>query len=369
MVGALMVGVALDSRGTGSYLGDVGSALGKSDGVWYLGIAHHGYGPAPRPGPGGTYPLTALAFFPLYPMLVRAVAFVGLPYLGAALVVTLVAGTLAATAVAVWARMMLGPRGALMLLGVWELLPSSVVLSMVYSEALFAAAAAGCLLALRRERWLAAAVAAAIAGLTRPTGACLVLAIAVGGWTAVRQRSDPAERQRVLRQVVGAVVVSLVGLAISLGYVAERTHRLTGWFWVEHTIWSSGFDAGRSTVDTTVKLLSTTLGGQRPPDLVSAVVMVLAVVAIVTGVRRKARVRMTAAEATYAIAVAVLAIGEHSYYYVKPRLLLVAFPLLLPLVGWLLERPRRDLRLYAVTATVVSVAYNCYLVVGWPFAL
>jgi hypothetical protein len=369
MLAAVMIGVAVHPLHTGSFGGDLGAALGKSDGVWYLGIAHHGYGPAPHLAPDGHYPLTSLAFFPLYPMLVRAVAFVGVPYLGAALTVTLVAGTLAAIAITAWARPVLGEPGALLLLAVWELLPSSIVLSMAYSEALFVAAAAGCLLALRHERWLAAGVTAAIACLTRPTGGCLLLAIAVAGWVAIRQHTNPADRRRTGLLAIGAALVCAAGLAISLVHVAVRTRRITGWFWIEHTIWHSGYDAGRSTFDATVQLFSSTLAGHRPPDAVAAVVMVLAVVAIVSCVRPKARVRLSAAEATYAIAVVVLTIGQHGYYYVKPRLLLVAFPLLVPFVGWLRERSQPQLRRLAVVATTLSLAYNCYLVVGWPLAL
>src|SRR5947208_115338 len=82
-------------------------------------------------------------------------------------------------------------------------------LLMAYSEALFTAAAASCLLALRNQRWLAAGIAAGIACLTRPTGGCLILAIAVAGWDAIRQRADRADRRALVRQVVGALVVSV----------------------------------------------------------------------------------------------------------------------------------------------------------------
>jgi hypothetical protein len=268
-----------------------------------------------------------------------------------------------------WVRKLLGSSGALMLLGAWELLPSSVVLSMVYSEALFAAAAAGCLLALRQQRWLVAGSTAAIGCLTRPTGGCLILAISVAGWEGFRQPTDPGQRQALLRRVGAALLISIAGLAVSLGHVSIRTHRLSGWFWVERTIWSSGFDAGRSTFDTTVRLVSTSLGWHRVPDTVSAIVMVLVVIAIARIITQRGRLGMTSAEVTYVVTVALLALGEHSYYYVKPRLLLVGFPLLVPLASWLRECPRSHLRLFAIAAVTVSVAYNCYLVAGWPRAL
>ena len=54
--------------------GDLDNLLGKSDGVWYLGIAQHGY-----------RPMSSLAFFPLYPLLIRLFSLPDLSYLGAAL--------------------------------------------------------------------------------------------------------------------------------------------------------------------------------------------------------------------------------------------------------------------------------------------
>jgi hypothetical protein len=365
-LGAVVLAVAVHPLHTGSLGGDLGAALGKSDGVWYLGIAHHGYGPPPPIGPGGAYThLTSLAFFPLYPILIRAAAVTGLPYLGAALVVTGIAGCVAAVAITAWARRLAGAPAALGLLVVWELLPSSIVLSMAYSEALFAAAAGCCLLALQRRRWLAAGLAAGIGGLARPTGACLLVAVAVAMFIEVRRGSRAVEWPR----IIAAGVLAVAGLATSLIHVAVVTHRWDGWFWLERTVWRSGFDGGRSALDGLGQIVTGGRAVHRLPEIIAGVAIVVALALAVWNLRSR-RTRPDAPAGWYAVAVAVLAVGERGYFYVKPRLLFLGFPALLPVGNWLASR-RRNLTasLLAVLAVAASLAYNAYLLAGWPKAL
>jgi hypothetical protein len=370
---AVVIACAIHPLGTGSLGGDLGAALGKSDGVWYLGIAHHGYGPPPPIGPHGVYThLTSLAFFPLYPLLIRAVAFTGLPYLGAALVVTALAGAVAAVAIVQWARPVVGDRGAVMLLGSWELLPSSIVLSMAYAEGLFVAAAACCLLALQRRRWLLGGLAAGIGGLTRPTGGCLVLAVAVAAAVEIRRHRRAASRTAAsegvpMVRLVGALALAVTGLAASLLHVAAVTDRLDGWFWLERTVWNSGFDAGWSALNSLGQLVTGGRPAHRLPEIVAAV-MVVAVVVVAVWFR-SSRVRPDPPAAAYSIAVAVLAVGERGYFYVKPRLLFVAFPALAPLAAGIAAQPRRRLVLVGIPVALLSLAYNAYLLVGWWRAL
>jgi hypothetical protein len=370
---AVIIAVAIHPLGTGSIGGDLGAALGKSDGVWYLGIAHHGYGPQPPIGPNGVYThLTSLAFFPLYPLLIRVVAVTGLPYLGAALAVTAVATAVAAVAIVEWARPVVGDRGAVTLLVIWELLPSSIVLSMVYAEGLFVAAAAGCLLALQRRRWLLGGVAAAVGGLTRPTGGCLVLAVAIAAAVEVRRHrravsgAVSSEGMPVMR-LIAALGIAIAGLAASLIHVAVVTGRLDGWFWLERTVWNSGFDAGWSAMNSMGQLVTGGRPAHRLPEIVAAV-MVVAAVAIAVWFR-SSRMRPDPPAAAYSIAVAVLAVGERGYFYVKPRLLFVAFPALTPLAAVIAAQPRRRVLFIGIPVALLSLAYNAYLLVGWWRAL
>lgn len=343
--------------------GDLDNLLGKSDGAWYLGIAQHGYGVAPPISPHGAYThdLTSLAFFPLYPMLIRLFTWPDISYLVAALLVTAVAGVLAAGLIAAWARPVVGDRGAIALVAVWSLLPSSAVFDMAYSEALFVAAAAGCLLALQRRRWIAAAVAAIVGGLTRPTGGALVLAVAIAAGLEIWRH------HRIDRRVAAAVVLAPLGLGVALLHVSLVTGRWNGWFWLESTVWRSGFDGGRSAVTGLWSFISGGPAFHHLPLAMSACVCVAFVALTYRACSRSGRQRPT--DAAYPIAAGVLAIGERRYFYVKPRLLLVGYPVLVPVARRLSMMSTRMLVAVAIPMLVLASLYNAYLVVYWPKAL
>ena len=342
--------------------GDLDTLLGKSDGVWYLGIARHGYGALPQLAAQRVYTdHSSLAFFPLYPLLIRLFALPDVPYLVAALLVTAIAGVVAAGLIAAWARPLVGDRGAVALVAAWSLLPSSAVFDMAYSEALFVAAAAGCLLALQRRHWISAALAAVVGGLTRPTGGALVLAVVIAAGLEVwRQRHlDP--------RVAAAVVLAPLGLGIALLHVSLAMGRWDGWFWLESTVWRSGFDGGRSAASA---MWSFVTGGPTVHHLplVMSSLVVIAFVALtawaVTG-RRQLR----APEVAYPVTAGVLGIGERGYFYVKPRLLLVGYPVLLPVARRMAGLPTRSLVALGVPLLLAASVYNAYLVVYWPKAL
>ncbi len=342
--------------------GDLDNLLGKSDGVWYLGIARHGYGPLPQLASERVYThMSSLAFFPLYPLLIRLFTWPDISYLVAALLVTAIAGVVAAALIAAWAQPIVGDRGAIALVAVWSLLPSSAVLDMAYSEALFVAAAAGCLLALQRRRWIAAALAAVIGGLTRPTGGALVLAVAIAAGLEVWRR------RHLDRRVAAAVVLAPLGLGIALLHVSIATDRWDGWFWLESTVWHSGFDGGRSAVSA---LGSFATGGpafHHLPLAMSVLVCLAFVAVIYEGFRARGRPR--APDVAYPMAAGVLAIGERRYFYVKPRLLLVGYPVLVPVARRLAVMSTRSLILLGLPLLLAASVYNAYLVVYWPKAL
>jgi hypothetical protein len=342
--------------------GDLDNLLGKSDGVWYLGIAQHGYGrpPAPGPNPVDSH-LSPLAFFPLYPLLIRVVALPDVSYLVAALLVTAVAGVIAAAFIAAWARPIVGDRGAIALVALWSLLPSSAVLDMAYSEALFVAAAAGCLLALQRHRWISAAVAAIIGGLTRPTGGALVLAVAIGAGIEVWRH------HRLDRRIAAAVALAPLGLGLALLHVSLATGRWDGWFWLESTVWRSGFDGGRSAAHALRLFITGGPAFHHLPVAISVCVC-LGFVAM-TYWALTTRRRPEPPDAAYPVATGLLAIGERRYFYVKPRLLLVGYPVLVPVARRLATLPTRTLVVLAIPLLVLASVYNAYLVVYWPKAL
>lgn len=146
------------------------SIWNRWDGPQYLLIAQKGYAAA------GDQRL-ALAFFPLYPWLIRlAAVVVGDAALSAFLIATaasVVAGVALARLFAIDYPRRLA-QGAVWFLFIF---PTSYFLHIDYSESLFLALVATSFLAARRERWPAAAILGALAALTRPNGILILPAL------------------------------------------------------------------------------------------------------------------------------------------------------------------------------------------------
>jgi hypothetical protein len=150
------------------------------DASHYLKLAENGY-----TGTGdGRF---SIVFYPLYPWLVRAVAFVCRSYFGAALLVSGVASICAA--VLLRRLVELDEPAKVARLTVWFLLifPTAYFLHIGYTESLFLALVLGCLMAARMQWWALAGVLGALASLTRVNGLLLVPALLVEAWLQYRQ--------------------------------------------------------------------------------------------------------------------------------------------------------------------------------------
>jgi hypothetical protein len=157
--------------------GDVLSApAARWDSVWYLAISGGGYQGEPD----------RAAFFPLYPLLVRAVgapaALVGpdgAAHLVAGVAVSVVALLAGLYLVHRLAALELGERVAGLASALVAFFPTAFFFSAVYSESLFLALSAGALYAGRLGRWGWAGLLGALAAATRSTGALLVVPLAL----------------------------------------------------------------------------------------------------------------------------------------------------------------------------------------------
>src|SRR5437764_590558 len=101
---------------------------------------------------------------------------------------------------------------SVLLTAVWAVSPSSVVLTMVYAEALFCALAVWAMVALVSKRWLTAGLLTLAAGTVRSTALALIAAVAVAAAiaviTAVRTRQPFAAWWR----PAAAVLLAPLGL-------------------------------------------------------------------------------------------------------------------------------------------------------------
>ncbi|WP_131786214.1 mannosyltransferase family protein [Protofrankia symbiont of Coriaria ruscifolia] len=174
------------------------------DAGWYSGIAEHGYA-----GSGEQ----SLRFFPLLPLLVRAVTVLpglgGHTGTGVALVVLVNLTAFAfVTALARLARHEgFDPATVSRVIWLTSLAPPAFVLVMGYTEALWGLLAVGVFAGIRTRRWELAAACGLFAGLCRPVGILLIAPVAL---EAARGITAAGATDRLRRAV--AVMAPAAGL-------------------------------------------------------------------------------------------------------------------------------------------------------------
>lgn len=177
---------------------------------WYNRIARLGYY---YNGPGEQ---SAVAFFPGYPAAMRLVAFVVRDTLVAGVVVTYAAGFAAAALLWRWCRAALGARAARLAVAVLVLYPFAFFLfGVVYSDALFLAAALAAFVLLEEDHPWLAGLAGAVATASRPVGVAVTVGLAV---RAVERRGG----FRRLRWRDAGVLLSVAGLAAFMALLWYR---------------------------------------------------------------------------------------------------------------------------------------------------
>nr|WP_202501497.1 hypothetical protein [Streptomyces sp. SID5785] len=350
LTGAAAVVVA--ARLTGQHpLGVLGRTW---DSLWYLGIAAHGYGA--RTLHFGPVVQSDLAFFPLYPALIRALHTV-LPFLSGGACGLLVAWTAALAAALGIHRIgtrLHGPVTAGVLVVLWGLLPHAVVLSLGYTEPLLSALAAWSLAAVLDRNWLWAGALAALAGLARPNGCAVAAAVVAAAAAEVVRR-----RGGVTHRLWTGALLAPAGWCAYVGWVGVRTGDPLGGYFAVQRRWGSSFDLGAGAVRTVRGLL---LHGDRfvvPTALLTVALAVLLYALLLLG-------RAPLPLLVYSGVLLLVTLGGAGFFASKPRFLVPAFPLLLPLACALATtwrtRPAQALTVLGALAGF-STAYGAYLVV------
>lgn len=191
------------------------------DSKWYERIARHGYPvPLPLDPQTGRFTYSAWAFYPLFPLLMRGLDAIGVPFIAGALVLNVVLSTLAA--VLIWATLHQGThadpqpqraRLALVAACLWSFYPATPVMLKPYTEALALVLIAASLWALLRRRYLLVALLSVPLGFTRGVAPALGLAALVH--LVVRWREDRRAGLDPLRGARVAAVVMLVMTGLS----------------------------------------------------------------------------------------------------------------------------------------------------------
>ncbi|MBW3618721.1 MAG: hypothetical protein KY461_00615 [Actinobacteria bacterium] len=329
----------------------------------YVKIAEHGYAGA------GAEPWSE-AFLPGWPLVLRAVAALGVPHTVAALAMTTVATTVA---VAFLMRLVdeepppptdtgapsggsAGRRAAVYLL----VFPTAVFLVAGYSEALFLAGAIPAFREARRGRWSRVALPAAVAVATRWTGLFLLAGLAVELTLQLRRRPD--DRTALLRRGPAALVAGALPAVAYAGWLAVV--RDDPWYFLtaQREGWGRAFvgpvDALRATL--------ATWDGDYPSAILltwrlEVVAAVLGVVLLVELARRREWGYATYAGTTLAVLL------TSSWYYSVPRALLVLFPAVIVLADLTDRRPSAHEATVLVLAPLATLGVVVFTRGGWFF--
>ncbi len=288
------------------------SVLTRWDGAHYLSIAASGY-PKAGPAGAGVPGQTVHAFFPGYPLLIRAVRDVtGLAPETAAVAVTIATATGAAVLVWLLARDLAGEAVATRSVLLLSFFPGAFVLGLAYSEGAFLLLAAGCLLALHRRWWAVAGACAALADATRPTGLILVVCCAWAAVAAVREGWG-------WRPLVAPALAPLGFLAWSL-FLERRTGSALVWKRSHEQGWGQGFDFGANTARSIGDFLTS------PTASFNVAVCVISMAVVAAGLVLLWRWRPPATLAIYTAGILLPAVASATLTS-TPRFALTAFPL------------------------------------------
>jgi hypothetical protein len=321
------------------------------DAEWYLGIADHGY----AHHLGTAFDANNLAFFPLYPVLVKAVAALTPGSRATTGLAIAVGGSfLAAWGVHAVGSHLHGRRVGVLLTVLWAALPVGLVEWMGYTESLFTAFAAWALYAVLTGRPLWAASLASLAGLTRPTGIAVAGAVAVSALLSLRRGFSV--------RALAAVALAPAGWLAYVGWVGLRLGRWDGYLAVQR-LWHNEWDGGTETV----RKMREVLAQNSSPELFLVTVTVTLLAAVVLyGLSVGDRQPLPLLVFTGILLLIVL--GSGGVYFPRARFLLPGFPLLLPAALHLARASRRYRTLFLTSAVLGSAYCGAYMVLVWPSA-
>ncbi|MEV5599571.1 hypothetical protein [Streptomyces sp. NPDC052496] len=361
----LMKWAHLQHRGLWPLLAD------RWDSRWYLGIADHGYADAFDEGGAGE---SNLAFFPLYPVLVKAVAGVT-PGSRASvgLVVAVGCALVAAWGVFAVGDRLYGARVGTVLAVLWGATPVAAVQWTGYTESLFTALVAWSLYAVLTGRWVAGGVLCLFAGLTRPTGLALAAGVCVSGVVALgrlRRAAVPETASGAprgpgpagVRRIVLGVLLAPLGWLGYVGWVGLRLGRADGYFAVQRQ-WRNQWDGGRETLRTLRNLLIYPSHPQLFLVVVSLVLIVSVALFLLCVCDRQPLPLLV-----FSGVLLLIVLGSGGVYFPRARFLLPGFPLLLPLALAIAHAHRRVAALCLSAAALGSAYFGAYmtLVYGGP---
>ncbi|MGW7573827.1 mannosyltransferase family protein [Streptomyces sp. NPDC054765] len=319
----------------------------------FLHIARDGYFPG-QAGPWRNGWDNREAFFPGFPLLVRAVHTVVPDWATAGLLISFVSGAVAVLALARVARLHLpdenaGRRAVLFLL----LSPCAIFLAAGYTEALFLALALPAWLAAQRHNWPAAAGLAALATTVRVSGLFLAAALAVHFAVTVRGRRQWRALPWLALPALPPVLYSWYLQMHTGDWMAWQHAEERGWYRDFHTPWEAWGNTWHAAF---AESLPTGYALMSQAELLAMIVGILLVGVLVRQRRWP--------EAAY-VGLSLWALGTSYWYTSIPRATLLWWPLWILLAAWSLRRPRFTTWYLCLTAPLMTVFAVTFLSGRW----
>lgn len=329
-------------------------SLDRFDTRWYVDIAQHGYTAGPSPN-----------FFPLLPLLQaglgRLLAGGHAPshseLLAAGLGVSFVATLAAFCALAALVELEDDARTAASAVRLLAAYPLAMFLAAAYSDAPFLAAALLFFLGVRTRRWWAAAAAGLAAGLLRPVGPVLTIALlAELAVEVASRRTDLATLKGRLFASGGPIVGTGLYAAFlwwrfgdPLLFVHTQTH-----YWEHVATWPW-------------QTLAYTLGRMSHPGVMITLDLGLVIAFGALAVAILARMRLAYGVLTAALVLAVLVSPEPTHkdaLQSAGRYLLAAFPAFWMAARWVVGRPWFEFALIAAGFSLQATLGVLFLIGG-----
>jgi hypothetical protein len=344
------------------------------DSAWYIVIAKSGY-----------YNAESRNFFPLYPLLMRAVALVVGSPLIAGMVISFVSMLAGLTILYRLALLDLDERAAKITVLLVVLFPASLFLSAVYTESLFLVLSVSAVYAARRERWALAGLFGGVGAASRSNGVLVLLPLALLYLYGPRAAQSAASNQdwwrprfRVSRSAAWLLLVP-AGLLTYLGVLAAQHGTPFAPFQAAETYWGHWFAGPFGAVVIAVGRVPgdvrALLSGSAPPlgpgdplswsvhDLIDLGFVALAVAAATVSWRR-------VPFAYFAYAIAMLLYATSFPVPLEPlqsiaRYELVIFPLFMGVAARLAGRRNLTFGVLAVSSVLLAVFSGLWAYWAW----
>ena len=285
------------------------------DGRWFLRAIRQGY-PTHLPMVHGHVAQNPIAFFPLFPLGVRALHVTGLDLGTAALVLSGVTGATAVLAVGYLTRRFAGDRAGKRAALLFAVFPGTFVFSFAYSEGIVVTCVGFGLIALLDRRWWLAGLLGALATAASPLALAFVVSCAWCGIGAAWKDRRPWP--------LLAPLLAPLGFVAYMAYLWRHTGQLMAWRLTERGGWKS-----YPSLAYPFRIIWTFVRDPLSPTITGQILFAGTVVAVI-GVVLMIRERQPMPVLLYGIC----ALGSAAVSQpvgLRPRFLMLAFPLVIAL--------------------------------------